>query len=487
MEGSGSYNVFFGYQAGKGKASSSGGNNTYVGASSGSENTTGENNTFFGKSSGSANIGGSNNTFIGFESGTSNTSGNHNVVIGANTDINSGDTGKTRIKVGETGKREIFARLRFQKNSGGCNESDCISFLFSDFALPFIVRFSTKRIDQDYKKTSNLWNLYQSNFSLSRERNHHLNIGNYIRGEMKGSTLKVAGHEIVPAISKKYKMDVKEYISYNQALEDIKSIPLYTFRYKEWERFPWKKRMGIVSERLPRHFQLPLDGTHTQVDIPTLTGSMIASIKALDHRVKDLEQGDFRLGQNKDIKRSLASLDKDFRINGRKICLEGGLNCLMSSKKLKKNIKEFKADDQILEELVKIKLFNYKFKDKKIHTDKKRMGVISEELPKNLQVVQKEEFSKPDWPTLTGYIISSIKMLHKKITILYEKVSNIYQKIQSLKEFISKDKSLGDKKYKELKISIKKKIKEMEERIQVLEEENKELKKFKMNQNSYME
>ena len=48
--------------------------------------------------------------------------------------------------------------------------------------------------------------------------------------------------------------------------------------------------MGMISEKLPRHFQLPLDGTHTQVDWPTLTGSMIASIKALDYKFENLEQ-----------------------------------------------------------------------------------------------------------------------------------------------------------------------------------------------------
>ena len=32
------------------------------------------------------------------------------------------------------------------------------------------------------------------------------------------------------------------------------------------------------------------------------------------------------------------------------------------------------------------------------------MGVISEELPKSLQVLQEGELSKPDWPSVFGVI-----------------------------------------------------------------------------------
>ena len=202
--------------------------------------------------------------------------------------------------------------------------------------------------------------------------------------------------------------------------------------------------MGIVSENMPWHFQLPLKGSHTQVDEPTLTGSLIASIKALNNKVSRLENQNLRLGKKGETSRTLASLDtKDLYVRGRKVCLEGGINCLMSSKKIKKDFKEFKDDELALKEMAQIKLFHYKFKDKDLYTDKKRMGVLSEELPEKLQVKQKGELSKPDWPTLWGYLISSIKALYKKvqgITKILESNTDRIEKLETKNARFSKRK-----------------------------------------------
>ena len=455
-------NVLMGSMAGT--RTKNGDNNTFVGYQAGTVNTNGSSNTFLGYKAGVEDLGredgnltGNFNTYIGFEAGKSNETGNHNIVIGAGADINNGNTGKTLIKTGSANTKEFARSLYFQENSNVCNGFFCVSF------FSFMKKLSKPLFNQNNDEILNSWNLNQSISFPHGEKNHHLNIGSYVRGEMKGSTLKVANHEIVPATSRKYKMDIKKFISYNEALKDITDIPLYTFRYKEWERFPWKKRMDIISENMPLKFQLPLDGVHTQVDMPTLTGSMIASIKALDYKVKNLEQTD-----NKAL-RTLASLDKDFKISGRKICLEGGVNCLLSSKKLKKDIKEFKENDKALEKIVKIKLFSYKFKDKKVYTDKKRMGVISEELPEKFQVLMEGELSKPDWPSLTGYIISSIKALYGKVRDMSEKIEDLYKQIKDLKEVVEKNKLQREKTHKEFKMSFEEQMKKMDERLKALE------------------
>ena len=453
----GSMNTFLGEYAGQKNVQ--GGENTYVGQKAG-QKATGSQNTYVGRWSGfdgkvSENKG-SHNAFFGNFSGSKNTEGNYNTFLGYSAGVETGE-GSYNTFVGyragdknTSGSNNVYIGTRANATPEGKNKS--------------VINGLAKATLNN--KSLNMWKTYQAGLTPASKKSHHLSIAGFVEGQMDGSTLKVAGFEVVPASSKKHKMDMKEFVSYDQALKEVTNIPLYTFRYKEWERFPWKERMGLVSETLPSHFQLPLSQTHTQVDLPTLTGSMVASIKALNFKVQDLEKQNFRLGKEDGMSRHLASLDKDLYVRGRKVCLEGGINCLMSSKKIKKEIKEFKEDEQALKDIVNIKLFNYKFKDKKVHTDKKRMGVLSEELPKSFQVLQKGELSKPDWPSLWGYMISSIKAL-------YGKVQDLYKKVKGLKEMVLENK----KEQEAFKMSVEKQIKEMKKRIETLEKENASLKK----------
>ena len=57
---------------------------------------------------------------------------------------------------------------------------------------------------------------------------------------------------------------------------------------------------------------------------------------------------------------------------------------------------------------------NFSYEFKKDHLDKRRMGVISEELPEELQI--KADSPYPDIPTLRGYLIASVKVLYEKLT-----------------------------------------------------------------------
>jgi len=99
----GSFNSFFGYQAGR--DNTTGSYNNYFGFGAGSHNMTGQRNNFFGTNAGRDNTGshntyigdfagaflsGDGNTFIGRSTGTSIFSGNYNTLLGHNAEINSG-------------------------------------------------------------------------------------------------------------------------------------------------------------------------------------------------------------------------------------------------------------------------------------------------------------------------------------------------------------------------------------------------------------
>ena len=96
-------------------------------------------------------------------------------------------------------------------------------------------------------------------------------------------------------------------------------------------------------------------------------------------------------------------------MKGQGVYLANGTNCGPSSRTLKKNIKAFKHFDKALEDILKTPLFSYQFKDNQ--PDKKRMGIISEELPEHLQI--KSKSIQPDWPSIYGTLWAGIKALHK--------------------------------------------------------------------------
>lgn len=86
-DGAGSYNSFFGYNAGNSNTTARG--NSFFGFNSGNNNTTGGDNTFFGYYSGEANTTGYFNTFIGNQAGLSNTTGRYNTFIGYGAGLNN--------------------------------------------------------------------------------------------------------------------------------------------------------------------------------------------------------------------------------------------------------------------------------------------------------------------------------------------------------------------------------------------------------------
>ena len=95
--------------------------------------------------------------------------------------------------------------------------------------------------------------------------------------------------------------------------------------------------------------------------------------------------------------------------------------CACSSRTLKRNIKPFKNYEQSLKDILNTPLFTYQYKKEKgDHPEKVRMGIISEELPKDLQILEKDKPSTPDWLSIYGTLWAGIKALFKKWEVLKE-------------------------------------------------------------------
>ena len=155
---------------------------------------------------------------------------------------------------------------------------------------------------------------------------------------------------------------------------------------------------------------------------------------------------------------------------GKRICLEDGTNCpatasagtpahthAISSRTLKKNIKPFKNFKQPLKDLLITPLFTYQYKDKNHHPEKRRMGIISEELPEHLQIKVKDKPSFPDWPSIYGSFWAGIKALHKMFEDLQQEFSQGMKQLKT--EVFLKFKNL-DSQIVSLKNKLEKLIKE---------------------------
>ena len=101
-----------------------------------------------------------------------------------------------------------------------------------------------------------------------------------------------------------------------------------------------------------------------------------------------------------------------------KLYVNGNVVVVSSSRSLKTDITLFEDYEQVLEDIVETPLFTYKYKHPQDFPNKTRWGVISEELPDHLQLIQEDQPSHPDWPSIYGSFWGSIKALYQRITSL---------------------------------------------------------------------
>ena len=106
--------------------------------------------------------------------------------------------------------------------------------------------------------------------------------------------------------------------------------------------------------------------------------------------------------------------------------------CLPSSRTLKKNIKAFKNFEKALKDIKNTPLFTYEYKED--HPHKKRVGIISEELPEHLQIKDEGVSSRPDWPSIYGTFWAAIKALSIKFE---DFTKNILSEVKKIKEQIT--------------------------------------------------
>ena len=139
-----------------------------------------------------------------------------------------------------------------------------------------------------------------------------------------------------------------------------------------------------------------------------------------------------------------------------------------SSKEYKKNITPFKDEKKILSALLKTPLFTYQYKED--YPKKQRTGIISEELPKVLQMpVKPGEPVQPDWLSIYGYLWAGIKALHKELLDLKQL---FFKNGESLKFLFQKElKTMEEPIRKKLKTenrSLKKRLENREQAIRLL-------------------
>ena len=135
---------------------------------------------------------------------------------------------------------------------------------------------------------------------------------------------------------------------------------------------------------------------------------------------------------------------------------------ITSSRSLKKNITPFNSFDTALEDIVNTPLFTYKYK-KNNHPHKKRMGIISEELPEHLQIKKTGKVSQPDWPSIYGTFWASLKALSIKFSKFKEHILSELKNIEQESAQLKSELALFPNHLSELELNMNNSHKELSE------------------------
>ena len=281
----GEYNVAIGFKAGY---ESSGNNNVFVGHASGSSNGTGQNNVFMGYGAGKggesnvslgASAGslamGNKNTFIGWGAGASN-EGEHNTMVGF--EAGKDNIGNNNIFIGHQAGNVIT--LNSVSNNFVVGNGGLSAWLQGDMSLSAVAPTPLTPLVQPPPPAP----------------------------MRTTSTLLVNGRPIVVASSGGLKKNIRLVRDVNKYLylKDLLKTPLFTYQYKDKNKYPEKKRIGIISEELPRRLQLLKKGQLSNPDWPSIYGSFLASIQVLYGILETIKKDILsRLG---DLKSRLLSL-----------------------------------------------------------------------------------------------------------------------------------------------------------------------------------
>ncbi len=341
----GAKNLFIGYQAGKGRWTNdatskpvTGRNNIAIGNEAGVNLTNGRGNTFIGNKAGNKTEGGTGqqgiqNIFIGNVAGEKNTTGAKNVFIGVSAGKET-TSGNRNIFIGDTAGRDntasgfnvIIGPLAGQSNRGSNNviigkEAGNVLNSGTDKTTPannniFIGHEASKTTAGGITETGshqmNIGNLlfgttptgtpptgadffatnYKADSLTASEEGHFAINGNlYVKNKIYlncGNTGTTCQQAVAPASSRVFKNNITLFKNYQYALSVINNTPLFTYYYNK--DHPKHKRMGIISEDLPKHLQIQDNGKPIQPDWVSIYGTLWAGIKALYNRFMDFKK-----------------------------------------------------------------------------------------------------------------------------------------------------------------------------------------------------
>lgn len=389
----GSDNIFMGYQAGlsglnsyknifmgsySGANNNSSYNNTFIGVLSGKNITTGKNNTFIGPFSGEAITSGEKNTFIGSQAGLKNTVGNENTFIGLTAGSHSTNSSRHTFVGFYSGKFNTIGRdnTYVGQFSGGGHTTP----YSSGNGNTFIGSGAGQSI------TSGSANTFIGYFSGKDNSNGRENtfIGN------RAGARNQSGN---------------------------KNLFIGQGTGESTER--GTDNVFIGNQTRFRHQR----GNHNIV-IGSKAGASLGI--SMDYK--------FVVGNEVNTEWLMGDMTStgNLRVNGRPVMVT-------SSRVLKKNIRPFKDLKGALADLLKTPLFTYQYKTTWDHPEKKRMGIIAEELPDHLQIQEEGQFSHPDWPSIYGSLWAGIKALYEMLENLKHEISSGVESLRDrLGEFKNK-------------------------------------------------
>ena len=440
--------TFIGYGAG---SLSVGTNNTFLGYVAGSKNTTGKNNTFLGGSSGYNNTTGLFNTFVGFHSGYSNTTGRFNTFVGYLSGAKN-----------TTGDRNTFlGYLSGSKNTTGGSNIFLGSYTgynnTTGYNNIFLGYFS------GYKNAIGGSNIFLGSYT---GYNNTTGSGNILLGNYTGFSNTTGHHNTFLGINSGYKNTTghhNTFLGINSGYNNTtghSNILLGNYTGSKNTTGHSNTFVGYLSghENTTGHSNTFV-GYSSGPENTTGHGNIVLGYNAGNLTSYKTTSNKFIVGNNTKKDWIVGDINTTtFKVNGSQV------DYASSSRTLKKNIKSFKKYDKALDDILKTPLFTFEFKNN--HPEKNRMGIISEELPKNLQI--KENPILPDLPSIRGTLWAGIKALHKK---LMDFKAHIESQITSLADKINSQ-------IEALTIKLVKKMSLLEKQIESL---NKEQTKIKNN------
>ena len=294
------WNTFIGYQAGYNTQSTStaiGGNNVFIGTLAGYNNTVARRNTFIGTAAGYQTTKNGDNTFIGFSAGYHNKLGSKNIAIGSHagwvlnysgTDVKKG-VGNIFIGHEDTSNTDyggITGEGNYQLNIGNLLFGKMPSKASTDTTKPDIPKPPATNFFTDDNGTSS---------DTSDDKYLKNGVGLVVNGDLysykkifldceNGCKEAVGGN---PS-SRVFKNKITLFKNYQYSLSVINNTPLFTYYYNK--DHPKHKRMGIISEDLPKHLQIHDKNEPPKPDWVSIYGTLWAGIKALSNNLNTLKK-----------------------------------------------------------------------------------------------------------------------------------------------------------------------------------------------------